>query len=49
MYESQLSVNLLNDQTLFLSEDGEWDRMQFLDGIQVLLSFSLVKSVKYLY
>src|SRR6266576_3723279 len=48
-YESQLSVNLLNDQTLFLSEDGEWDRMQFLDGIQVLLSFSLVKSVKYLY
>src|SRR6266550_5522387 len=48
-YESQLSVNLLNDQTLFLSEDGEWDRMQFLDGIQVLLSFSLVKSVKHLY
>src|SRR6266576_3838984 len=44
-----LSVNLLNDQTLFLSEDGEWDRMQFLDGIQVLLSFSLVKTVGYLY
>ncbi|KAF8338648.1 hypothetical protein F5887DRAFT_1160736 [Amanita rubescens] len=43
------SVNLLNHQTLFLSEDGEWDRMQFLDGIQVLLSFSLVKTVNQLY
>ena len=44
-----LSVNLLNHEMLFLSEDGEWDRMQFLDGIQVLLSFSLVKTVNHLY
>ena len=44
-----LSVNLLNHETLFLSDDGEWDGMQFLDGIQVLLSFSLVKTINHLY
>jgi tetratricopeptide (TPR) repeat protein len=40
-----LSVTLLDDQMLLVNK-GEWDRMQFLDGIKILLSFSLIKAVK---
>ncbi|KAF8346193.1 hypothetical protein F5887DRAFT_1185023 [Amanita rubescens] len=43
------SDSLLDHQTLFLREDGEWDRLRFLGGIQVLLSFSLIKSLGHLY
>src|SRR6266550_1550241 len=43
------SDSLLDHQTLFLREDGEWERMQFLGGTRVLLSFSLIKSVNHLY
>src|SRR6266550_2191855 len=43
-----LSVTLLDDQTLLLNK-GEWDRMQFLDGIKILLSFSLIKAIDQLY
>jgi tetratricopeptide (TPR) repeat protein len=39
-----LSVKLLNHETLFLNEEGVWDIIQFLSGIQVLLSFSLIKN-----
>jgi hypothetical protein len=39
-----LSVKLLDYETLFLNEEGVWDIIQFLSGIQVLLSFSLIKS-----
>ena len=39
----------LDHQTLFLTEDGEWDRMQFLDGIKVLLSFSLISILNHFY
>ena len=39
-----LSVKLLNHETLFMNEEGVWDKLQFLSGIQVLLSFSLIKS-----
>ena len=46
---SEFPMTLLNHQTLFIDEDGEWDRMQFLDGIQVLLSFSLISVVNHLY
>ena len=44
-----LSVKLLNHETLFLSEEGVWDKIEFLSGIQVLLSFSLIKSHNQLY
>jgi hypothetical protein len=43
-----LSVTLLDDQTLHLNK-GEWDRIQFLDGIKILLSFSLIKAIEHLY
>ena len=43
-----LSVILLDHQTLLL-DDGEWDRMQFLGGIKILLSFSLIKAMDHLY
>ena len=43
------SLRLLNNQTLFLGADGEWDKLQFLTGIQVLLSFSFIKSHNHLY
>ncbi|KAF8326250.1 hypothetical protein F5887DRAFT_1289141 [Amanita rubescens] len=43
-----LSVTLLDHQTLLLNK-GEWDRMQFLDGIKILLSFSLIKAIDHLY
>jgi tetratricopeptide (TPR) repeat protein len=43
-YGLPLSVKLLDYETLFLNEEGVWDIIQFLSGIQVLLSFSLIKS-----
>ena len=46
---SDFPMTLLNHQTLFMDEDGEWDRMKFFDGIQILLSFSLVSAVNHLY
>ena len=46
---SDFPMTLLNHQNLFIDEDGEWDRMQFLDGIQILLSFSLISVVNHLY
>ncbi|KAF8345299.1 hypothetical protein F5887DRAFT_1159043 [Amanita rubescens] len=39
-----LSITMLNPKVLFLDEKGEWNKMQFQLGIQVLLSFSLIKS-----
>ena len=39
-----LIVKLLNHETLFLNEEGGWNIIEFLSGIQVLLSFSLIKS-----
>ncbi|KAF8346201.1 P-loop containing nucleoside triphosphate hydrolase protein, partial [Amanita rubescens] len=44
-----LSATLLDYQTLLLNKEGEWDRMQLLDGIKVLLSFSLIKVMDRLY
>ena len=44
-----LSVKLLDHKTLFLSEEGIWDKLQFLYGIQFLLSFSLIKCHNHLY
>ncbi|KAF8334572.1 P-loop containing nucleoside triphosphate hydrolase protein, partial [Amanita rubescens] len=38
------SLSLLNDETMFMGKHGEWDKLQFLHGIQVLLSFSFVRS-----
>src|SRR6266550_7852393 len=46
---SDFPMTLLNHQTLFIDDNGEWDRMHFLDGIQVLLSFSLISVVNHLY
>ncbi|KAF8329215.1 hypothetical protein F5887DRAFT_1287803 [Amanita rubescens] len=46
---SDFPMTLLNHQTLFIDEDGEWDKVQFLDGTQVLLSFSLISGVNHLY
>jgi tetratricopeptide (TPR) repeat protein len=46
---SDFPMTLLNHQTLFMDEDGEWDGMQFLGGIQVLLSFSLISAMNHLY
>ena len=38
-----LSVTMLDPNVLFLDKMGEWDIMQFQLGIQILLSFSLLK------
>ncbi|KAF8349167.1 P-loop containing nucleoside triphosphate hydrolase protein [Amanita rubescens] len=38
-----LSVTMLDPDMLFLDKMGEWDIIQFQLGIQVLLSFSLLK------
>ena len=43
------SLSLLDDATVFLGEHGEWDKMKFLCGIQVLLSFSFVRCHNHLY
>ncbi|KAF8311017.1 putative kinesin [Amanita rubescens] len=42
------SLSLLDDETVFIG-NGEWDKLKFLQGIQVLLSFSLVRSHNHLY
>ncbi|KAF8345239.1 P-loop containing nucleoside triphosphate hydrolase protein [Amanita rubescens] len=44
-----LSITMLNPKVLFLDENGGWNKMQFQLGIQVLLSFSLIKSSGKLY
>ncbi|KAF8324734.1 hypothetical protein F5887DRAFT_1288641 [Amanita rubescens] len=44
-----LSITMLNPRVLFLDEKGEWNKMQFQLGIQMLLSFSLIKSSGKLY
>ena len=38
-----LLADLLDHKALFLNEAGQWDNLQFQAGIQVLLSFSLIK------
>ena len=43
------SFRLLNHETLFLGDDGEWDKLQFLAGIKVLLSFSFINSHNHVY
>ncbi|KAF8343300.1 P-loop containing nucleoside triphosphate hydrolase protein, partial [Amanita rubescens] len=43
------SLSLLDDETVFMGKHGEWDKLKFLDGIQVLLSFSLVRSHNHMY
>ena len=43
------SMRLLDHQTLFLSRDGVWEKMKFLAGIQVLISFSLIEVHSRLY
>src|SRR6266704_1340836 len=42
-------ISVLDTETLFLTAAGEWDRLRFQAGIQVLVSFSLVKSYNKLY
>ncbi|KAF8340811.1 hypothetical protein F5887DRAFT_888568, partial [Amanita rubescens] len=42
-----LLVTVLNTQVLLLNERGEWDKIQFHAGIQVLLSFSLIRGVMF--
>ncbi|KAF8633078.1 hypothetical protein AX15_001526 [Amanita polypyramis BW_CC] len=44
-----LSVTLLDPQSLFLNAEGEWDKIHFLSGIQVLTSFSLIKTTNKIY
>ena len=44
-----LSITMLNPKVLFLDEKGEWNKIQFQLGIQVLLSFSLIKCSGKLY
>ncbi|KAM6504318.1 hypothetical protein JOM56_001261 [Amanita muscaria] len=43
------STSLLDSKTLFLNEDGNWDAFQFLEGIKVLRSFSLIRNNEMLY
>ncbi|KAF8346533.1 P-loop containing nucleoside triphosphate hydrolase protein [Amanita rubescens] len=45
----ELFQNAAENYTLFIDEHGEWDRMPFLDGIQVLLSFSIISVVNHVY
>ena len=47
MYFSSLSF--LDNETVFIGKHGEWDKLQFLDGIKVLLSFSFVRHHDHLY
>ncbi|KAF8722355.1 hypothetical protein AX14_009860, partial [Amanita brunnescens Koide BX004] len=44
-----LSIPLLDHQTLFLSEEGLWENLKFLAGIQILISFSLIETHSHLY
>src|SRR6266704_2630000 len=43
------SISVLDTETLFLTAAGGWDGLRFQAGIQVLVSFSLVKSYNKLY
>jgi hypothetical protein len=36
-------ISSLNSRDLFIGMNGQWDKFQFQAGIQVLLSFSLIK------
>ncbi|KAM6499539.1 P-loop containing nucleoside triphosphate hydrolase protein, partial [Amanita muscaria] len=40
--ELPTSISFLDPKILFLTEKGLWDKYQFQEGIQVLLSFSLI-------
>ena len=44
-----LLVTVLNTKVLLLNERGEWDKIQFYAGIQVLLSFSFIRGSGKLY
>ena len=44
-----LSVRLLDSQFLFLSKEGVWEKLKFLAGIKVLISFSLIEAHSQLY
>jgi tetratricopeptide (TPR) repeat protein len=44
-----LSIRMLDHQTLFLSDNGVWEEMEFLAGIQVLISLSLIEAHSDLY
>ena len=44
-----LSIKLLDCQTMFLSEDGVWEKMKFLAGIQTLISFAFIEANSQLY
>ncbi|KAF8348018.1 P-loop containing nucleoside triphosphate hydrolase protein [Amanita rubescens] len=43
------SSSLLDERSVFIGRDGEWDKLKFLNGIQVLLSFSFIRSHDHLY
>jgi hypothetical protein len=45
----QLSIKLLDYQTLFLSDEGVWEKLKFLAGIHVLTAFSLIEAHNQLY
>ena len=47
--EESHSNHPLDHKTLFLSNDGIWEEMKFLTGIQVLISFSLIEVHSQLY
>ena len=44
-----LTVRLLDHQTLFLSKEGVWEKLQFLAGIRVLMSLSFIQTHGQLY
>ena len=43
------SLSLLDDETVFMGKHGEWDKLHFLHGINLLLSFSFVRRHNHLY
>ncbi|KAF8343717.1 hypothetical protein F5887DRAFT_1283371 [Amanita rubescens] len=43
------SLSLLDDETVFMGKHGEWDKLKFLHGIQLLHSFSFIRSQDHLY
>ena len=44
-----LSIRYLDHQTLFLSNEGVWEKLKFLDGIQVLISLAFIEAHSQLY
>ena len=44
-----LSVRCLDHQTLFLNNEGVWEKLKFLAGIQVLISLSFIEAHSQLY